>query len=380
MKYIFHVSPNLKGKASTQNIMRDLTIALLAVFACSVIYYGTALGWNVAGHELLLLACALVTAFLCEFLYAKITKQEPVPFIKNSFGWVTAIILTMMCTVNVTVYAVIIATAFAIVFGRLLFGGFGSNIFNPAAVGRAVIFAAFTGASTDLLTSATPVTEISTSFHWLPGNTQMVNAFLEQYGGFGGLFLGTHGGAIGETFILAILIAGAFLIWRNVIDWRIPTVYFGTIFVLTAFIAVLTGLEPYNGIPAVLWYPALHLLTGGVVFGGVFMLTDPVTNPVSPAGRVLFALGCGILTVLIRLKANLPEGCLYSILLMNMFTPMIEQAFDGKQLAVVKKAMITTAVVAVLGLASCFYVSATVEPVYHLTSSASQTTEEETNS
>lgn len=379
MKFIFHVSPNLKGKASTQNIMRDLTIALLAVFACSVIYYGTACGWNVAGHELLLLACALITAFVCEFLYAKITKQEPVPFIKNSFGWVTAIILTMMCTVNVTVYAIIIATAFAIIFGRLLFGGFGSNVFNPAAVGRAVIFAAFTGASTDLLTSATPVTEISTTFHWLPGSTAMVNAFINQYGGWSGLLLGTHGGAIGETFILAILIAGVFLIWRNVIDWRIPTVYFLTIFVMTAFIAVLTGLEPYNGIPAVLWYPALHLLTGGVVFGGIFMLTDPVTNPVSPAGRVLFALGCGILTVLIRLKANLPEGCLYSILLMNMFTPMIEQSFDGPQLKVVRKAIITTAVVAVLGLASCFYVSATAEPVYYRAEGA-YAAAEETNS
>ena len=364
MKFIFHVSPNMKGKQTTQHIMRDLTIALLAVFACSVIYYGTAFGWNVAGHEILLLVCALVTAFICEFLFAKITKQDWKPFIQNSFGWVTAIILTMMCTVNVTAYAIIIATIFAIVVGRLLFGGFGQNIFNPAAVGRAVIFAAFTGASTDLITSATPITNMATSFNWLPGSQAMVNAFVNDYGGWTGLLLGTHAGAIGETFILAILIAGAFLIWRKVIDWRTPVVYFATIAILTAVIALLCGLEPYNGIPAFLWYPALHLLTGGVVFGGVFMLTDPVTNPVSPAGRVLFALGCGILTVLIRLKANLPEGCLYSILLMNMFTPMIEQSFDGKQLEVLKKARIVTAIVAIIGLASCFYISSTEQPVY----------------
>ncbi len=370
MKYVFHVSPNIKGRLTTHNIMRDLMIALAAVFVCSLVYYGSAYGMATALHDVVLLAASLVTTYVCEFLYAKATKQEPKTFIKNSFGCVTALILTMMCTVNVTVYAIIIATVFAIVFGRLLFGGFGQNIFNPAAVGRAVIFAAFTGASTDLLTSATPVSEIATSYHWLPANAEMVDTFVDGFGGWTSMLLGTHGGAIGETFILAILIAGAFLIWRHVIDWRIPTVYFGVRAVLTALIAILTGLESYNGIPAWLWYPAIHLLTGGVVFGGVFMLTDPVTNPTSPAGRVIFATGAAVLTVLIRLKANLPEGCLYSILLMNMFTPMIEQALDGKQLQMVNKARIIAGVLLVLGLASCFYVSATVEPVASLKSSA----------
>lgn len=370
MKFIFHVSPNIKGKLTTQTIMRDLMIALGAVFLCSLVYYGTAYGIQTALQEVLLLVCSLVTTYICEFLFAKATKQDPKVFIKNSFGCVTALILTMMCTVNVTPYAIIIATVFAIVFGRLLFGGFGQNIFNPAAVGRAVIFAAFTGATTDLISSATPITEMATSFHWLPANAEMVDTFVDSFGGWSSLLLGTHGGAIGETFILAILIAGAFLIWRRVIDWRIPVVYFGVIFIMTAFIAVLTGLESYNGIPAFLWYPALHLLTGGVVFGGVFMLTDPVTNPTSPAGRVIFATGAAVLTVLIRLKANLPEGCLYSILLMNMFTPMIEQTLDGKQLQVLNKARIIAAAVLVLGLASCFYVSATVEPVASLKSSA----------
>jgi electron transport complex protein RnfD len=179
---------------------------------------------------------------------------------------------------------------------------------------------------------------------------------------------------------LAILLVGAFLIWRKVIDWRTPVVYLGSIAVLTACIAIFSGLESWNGIPAFLWYPALHLLTGGVIFGAVFMLTDPVTNPTSPAGRVVFALGAAVLTVLIRLKGNLPEGCLYSILLMNMFTPMIESALDGKQLEVKKKAYIISGCLAALGLALTLYISASVEPVAALASSATSAATESASS
>ena len=100
MKYVFHVSPNIKGRLTTHNIMRDLMIALLAVFACSLVYYGTAFGFETALHEVALLAASLITTYVCEFLYAKATKQDPKLFIKNSFGCVTALILTMMCTVN----------------------------------------------------------------------------------------------------------------------------------------------------------------------------------------------------------------------------------------------------------------------------------------
>jgi electron transport complex protein RnfD len=380
MKFSFHVSPSLKGKLTTQSIMRDLTIGLCAVFVCSLMYYGNAYGWNYAGQEILLMACALVTTFVCEALYALITKQKVLPFIKTSFGWVTAIILTLMCPVTITPYALIIATAFAIIFGRLVFGGFGNNIFNPAAVGRAVIFAAFATASTDLVTGATPLTTLSTTYHELPANGEMLQTFLDQFGGWTGLLLGTHPGAMGETFALAILLVGAFLIWRKVIDWRTPVVYLGSIAVLTACIAIFSGLESWNGIPAFLWYPALHLLTGGVIFGAVFMLTEPVTNPTSPAGRVVFALGAAVLTVLIRLKGNLPEGCLYSILLMNMFTPMIESALDGKQLEVKKKAYIISGCLAALGLALTLYISASVEPVAALASSATSAATESASS
>jgi Na+-translocating ferredoxin:NAD+ oxidoreductase subunit D len=363
MKFTFHVSPSIKNTLSTQRIMAELTASLLVVFVVACVFYGIHYGANVALQAILLLACSLITTLVCEFAFAKIMKKDVKSFLKNSFGWVTSIIFTLMVPVTMIPYAVIIATAFAIIFGKLLFGGFGQNIFNPAAVGRAVIFAAFTGVSTNIITSATPTTVMASTYNWLPANATVLEAFLDQFGGFTGLALGTYAGAIGETCTILILIIGVILSVRQIIDWRVPVVYLGTIFVLTAVIALISGIGSYHGIPAVIWYPVLHLVTGGVVFGGVFMLTDPVTSPTSASGRVMFAMGAAIITVLIRMKANLPEGCLYSILLMNMFTPYIESLFDGKQLDLVKKSKIGFICLAIIGLAISFYAASSIEKV-----------------
>lgn len=363
MKYVFHVSPNLHSKNSTQHIMRDLTIGLGVVFLCSLIYYGTSYGMNYALQAVLLLLCSLATALVCEAVYAKATKKDIKSFITHSFSWVTCLIMVMMCTIDTSPYAIIVATFFAVAVGRLMFGGFGNNIYNPAAVGRAVIFASFSGAVTSLTTSATPVGVLADTFRWLPGSAQALDSFLNAYGGWGNLFLGFYPGAIGETFTLAIVLVGIFLIVRNVIDWRVPVAYLGTIFIVAALIAVIAGIEPWHGIPAFLWYPCLHLLVGGVVFGGFFMLTDPVTMPTVPAGRVFFAMCAGILTMLIRMKGNFVEGCLYSILIMNTFTPLIEQMFDRPQLTQIKKAWIVCLCTLLAAAGIAFYAAKTIRPV-----------------
>lgn len=370
MKFTFHVSPNIKDRFSTQRIMWELTGGLMVIFVISCIYYGTSHGMNYAMQAIILLASSLITTLVCEAIFALCTKKKPLDYIKTSFGWVTSIILTMMVPISMTPYALIIATACCIVLGKLLFGGFGNNIFNPAAVGRAIIFASFMGATTDLVTSATPTTVIASTYNWLPATSSVLDTFLEQFGGFMGLALGTYPGAIGETFSIAIILVGIYLAFRQVIDWRVPVTYLGGIFVLTAIVALLTGIESYHGIPGFIWYPVLHLLTGGVIFGGVFMLTDPVTSPTSAGGRVIFALGAAVLTVLIRLKANLPEGCLYSILLMNLFTPMIENALDGKQLEIKKKVWTGFICIAIVGLGVSFYAASSIEPVTKIESEA----------
>lgn len=378
MKFNFHVSSNLKAKQTTQKIMRDLTIGLLVVFVASVVYYATSWSGRYAMQCVILLVSSLVTTLVCEAVFAKIMKQNILKSLKNSFGWITSLILVMMVPINTQVYAIIVSTAFAIIFGKLLFGGFGQNIFNPAAVGRATIFAAFSGATTNLFTGATPTATIASTYNWMPSTASALDAFLGQFGGFGGLAIGTYPGAIGETFTLLILVVGIVLCLRNVIDWRVPVMYLGTIFVMTAVIAVLSGFESYHGIPSFIWYPLLHLLTGGVAFGAVFMLTDPVTSPTSASGRTLFAMGAAILTVLIRVTANLPEGCLYSILLMNMFTPMIESALDGKQLEVKKKAIKGFICFAILGLAVSVFASASVKPVSVASNTTTIVEQEET--
>lgn len=363
MKFNFHVSPSLKGNLTTKEIMKELTLGLLLVFVLAVFYYASAYGSRYALQAILLLVCSLVTTLVCEFLFAKIRKRDTKKEIQNSFGWVTAIILTLMVPISTRPYALIISTAFAIIFGKMLFGGFGHNIFNPAAVGRAVIFATFTGASTNLVTSATPTALVANSYGWVPANADALDGFLSQVGGWSSLFLGTYPGALGETFTIAIVLIGIFLIVRKIIDWRVPVVYLGTIFVMTAIVAIITGVGSYHGIPGFIWYPVLHLILGGVVFGAFFMLTDPVTSPTSAAGRTIFALGAGILTVLIRLTGNLPEGCLYSILLMNMMTPLIESLLDGKQLDILKKAKHGFIYLALVGLAITIFAACSVHPV-----------------
>lgn len=368
MKFTFNASPNLRQKQSTKQIMLELMIGLLVVFVFSLIYYNQAYGFDYMLQAVKLMVVSLVVALVTELAYAFFMKKDKKfdaayikGFLGGSFGWITAIILTLMCPISIKPYALGVSTFFAIFFAKLLFGGFGNNIFNPAAVGRAIVFATFMGATTDVVTSVTPTTMIASDFNWLVTNPEMITKMMGELGGLGTLFTGWYPGAIGETSALVILLVGIVLSIRHVIDWRVPAVYLGSIFVLTACIALMRGVAGYEGIPGFIWYPLVHVLTGGVVFGAVFMLTDPVTSPTSAQGRCIFALGAAIITVLIRVKANLPEGCLYSILMMNMLTPMIEKGLEGKQLALRKKARIIFSVVAVIGLASVLLAGSVIE-------------------
>ncbi len=368
MKFVFNASPNLRQKQSTKQIMLELMIGLLVVFAFSLFYYHQAYGMKYVMQAVKLLVISLAVALITETAWAFFMRKGAKfdfayikKFLGGSFGWITAIILTLMCPISISPYALGVATFFAIFFAKLVFGGFGNNIFNPAAVGRAVIFATFVGAATDVVTSATPTTVIANDFNWLVVNPEMITEMFDQIGGLQTLFTGWYPGAIGETSALVILLVGAVLAIRKVIDWRVPVIYLGSIFVLTLAIALMRGVGSYGDIPGFIWYPLLHLLTGGVMFGAVFMLTDPVTSPTSAQGRCIFALGAAILTVLIRIKANLPEGCLYSILLMNMLSPMIEKSLSGKQLALRKKAAIIFTAVAAVGLGSVLLAANVIE-------------------
>lgn len=357
MKFTFSASPNLRQKNSTKRIMLELTIALAVVYAFSLVYYQMEYGTTYLLQAVILMATSLIVTFVTETLWALMTKQNVKKFIASSFGWVTAIILTLMCPIDIQPYALGVATFFAILVGRLVFGGFGQNIFNPAAVGFAIIFASFAGSKVaDVVTAATPTTIIANEFNWLTVNPTMIDSLLLKVDGLQTLLTGWYPGALGETSTLLLLIVGVVLAIRKVIDWRVPTIYLGSIFVLSSCLAIFSGMSNW------FWYPIFHVCVGGAVFGAIFMLTDPVTSPTTNQGRCIFALGAGIITVLIRVLANSPEGCMYSILIMNMLTPAIEKAMSGKQLELRKKTWVILGVISLLGIGSMFLANMVIEP------------------
>lgn len=357
MKFAFRVSPNLRQKQSTKRMMAELTIALLVVYAFSLFYYFKEFGSEYALQAVLLMVTALAVTFVTEIVWALFKKENIKKYLTSSFGWITAIILTLMCPIDTQLYALGIATFFAIFIGRILFGGFGQNIFNPAAVGFAIIFASFAGAKVaDVATGATPISTMAANYNWLTLNETMISSLLDKFDGLWNLFLGWYPGGLGETSTLLLLIIGVVLAIRKVIDWRVPTIYLGSIFVLSAALAVFSGMSNW------LWYPIFHVCSGGVAFGAVFMLSDPVTSPTTKQGKCVFALGAGIITVLIRVLANAPEGCMYSILIMNMLTPAIDQAFSGKQRALLKKSWISLILIGVTGLGSMYLANMAITP------------------
>ena len=356
MKLKYNAAPNYRCELSTKRIMNELLIGLLVVYAFSLYYYST-LGSAYLVQALLIMVVSVVSCVATEVVWALVTKKNVKEFLSSSFPYITGVILALMVPIQTSLYAILISSVLCILFGKLVFGGFGQNIFNPAAFGRAIIFAAFAGLTTktvDIVTSVTPTTLMASTYHWFVTDSALVSELMEAVGGLSNLAVGMYSGALGETSAILIAIVAVVLALRKVIDWRIPVVYVGGVFVITAIMALVFGMG--------MWYPFYHILTGGLMFGAVFMATDPVTSPTSATGRTIFALGCAILTVLIRVKANLPEGVLYSILIMNALTPMIERFCDCEQVAGAKKALMSFIGVGVVGCGACLLALSTVTP------------------
>ena len=338
MKFGFKPSPNYRSEQSTTGIMADLTICLLAVLAFAAVWYGMSYGFAYGLRVVLMAVFSTAAALATEAVYFKIIGKSPKE-VFHSYGWVTAIILTLITKINVSYYAVIVATVIAVVFGKLVFGGFGQNVFNPAAFGEALIMNSF-GSSTaaDIVTGATPVTEMASN-GWMLSSSEM-STFLAKFGGLGGMLIGNYTSVIGASCALLIIACGAFLIWREDIDWHTTAAYLVVVFVISLIVGLAKG--------AGFTFALFNLLSGGVLFGAVFMLTDPVTSPISIPGRVVFAVGAACLTLIIRWKANLPDGVLFSILLMNMLTPAIDKVFSGNQIKEAKKFTKYTAVISAI--------------------------------
>ncbi len=348
MKFTFKPSPNYRNQVSTSDIMRYVTEALICVVVYSAVSYGTQFGLQYAIRVVLMTVCAVVASLLTEAIYFKMIKSKNIwKDVCHSYGWITGMIIVLITKIDVSYYAIFVSTVIAIVFGKLVFGGFGQNIFNPAAFGAALIMNSFGSSvdakvTTDVLSGATPLTSMSTQ-GWASNGT-VLSSVISEFGGIGSMLIGNYATVIGGSCAILLILAGVYLIYRKAIDPRLSVTYFVTVFV----ISLITGLIHGSGIQ----FAIFNLLVGGVLFCGVFMITDPVTTPVSIPGKYLFAVCAGCLTLLIRWKASLPDGALFSILLMNMLTPAIDKACDGSQIKdagkLKKNVLIISAIVVVI--------------------------------
>ena len=326
MEYKFKATPMARRPLTTEHIMLRLLIGLLIVYGFGL-YNAYLINVGCLINAILLLIVSLAVGTATEIVFALVTKQNPLTFLRKSFHYITCLILVLTVPPYTSLYAMAIATFVALFFGKLVFGGFGQNVFNPAGIGRAIIATSFAGKVTaDAITSPTIATAFA-GMNWV-GDARNYLTLLYNYNGLGSILLGRCTGAIGESFIVVIAV-GILLALTDVIDWRIPATYIGIIFVGSWIIGINHGL----GIDYALAFTA----SGGVAFGGVFMLTDPVTNPQTRPGKIVFAAIAALLTVLIRFLGNLPEGVVFSILLVNILAPAIDIIFSSKQVVAYKR-------------------------------------------
>ena len=276
--------------------MLDVIIALLPAAIAGVIIFGAkALG---------VIAACVITAVVSEALFNLIVHKQQT--VGDLSAVVTGLLLALNLSTNVAIWQCVVGTVFAIVVVKCLFGGLGKNFANPAITGRVFMLLAFSSvaggakpAVVELVSSATPLELLAQGAEDAPGLME--------------LFLGLHGGAIGETCCLALLLGFAWLLFRRVIKWHVPVIFIGTVFVLYL---VFTGS----------FQMALaEILAGGLFIGAIFMATDYVTSPITLKGKMVFALGCGLVTFIIRYFCAYPEGVSFSILAMNILTPYIEK-------------------------------------------------------
>ena len=304
-KLIATSSPHIRSEESVNKVMLDVIIALLPAMIASVYYFGM--------NSVKIIAASVVSAVLTEAVIQKIMKKKIT--VTDLSAVLTGILLAFNLPSTVPIWIPVIGSAFAIAIGKQVFGGLGNNFINPALAGRAMLMASWPSIMTtwinpfgsvlsqnaDTVSAATPMAIIIDTASGLPLPP------------ISDLVLGRIPGCLGETSAALLIIGGIYLIMRKVISWKIPAAYIGTV----AVVAFITQ----GNITEV----GYHVFGGGRMLGAIFMATDYASSPVTQKGKIIFGIGAGLLTMLIRLKGALPEGVSYSILFMNVATPLIEK-------------------------------------------------------
>lgn len=299
-KLIATSSPHLKSGESVQGIMLDVIIALMPAMVGSVYFFGI--------NALKLIFISVVSSVIFEALAQKAFKS-PVT-INNLSAVVTGILLAFNLPATAPWWIPVVGSAFAIIIVKQFFGGLGSNFMNPALAARAMLLTSWPAIMTNFVEPGADAVSKATPLAIMKSGVSNVGADLPT---LKDMFVGNIGGCLGETSALLLLIGAAYLLIKRVINWRTPTAYIVTTIIMLLLFGVETELIPY------------HILSGGLILGAFYMATDYSSSPVTPLGQIVFGIGAGFLTALIRIKGGYPEGVSYSILLMNIATPLIEK-------------------------------------------------------
>lgn len=321
-QFIVAPSPHIHGSFSTQRLMLDVIIALIPAWAVSIFFFG----WGALVTTLV----AVGACILFEFLIQKYLIKGP-NTIGNLSAIVTGMLLAFNLPTNISPLLVVLGSLISIAVAKMSFGGLGSNLFNPALVGRVFLLISFPVQMTswpapilsrahyvDAVTGATPLAIVKEAIK----AGKPVSEVMGSIPSYLDLFIGNMGGSLGEVSAVALLLGFIYLLVRKVITWHIPVTIIATV---TVFAGALWLANPEKYVD-----PLFHLLTGGIMLGAIFMATDYVTSPMSHKGMIYYAIGIGVLTILIREFGAYPEGVSFAILLMNGATPLINKYVKPK--------------------------------------------------
>ncbi len=322
-------SPHNYGSDSVSKIMYRVIIALVPAFAVSLVFFG--LG------ALIVTAVAIVSCVVFEFLIAKYLLKTK-PTVWDGSAILTGLLLAFNVPSNLPIWIIIIGALVAIGIGKMSFGGLGKNPFNPALVGRVFLLISFPVQMTswpvagdsrwaylDATTGATPLGMLKEGLM----NGKPLSELMDGVPEYSQLFIGNMAGSLGEISALALLIGGLYLLWKKVITWHIPGSILLTVF---AFTGIMYLIDPEQYMD-----PVFHLLAGGMLLGALYMATDMVSSPMTAKGQIIFGIGIGVLTCVIRLFGAYPEGMSFAILIMNAFVPLLDKYIKPKRFGEVQK-------------------------------------------
>ena len=317
-------SPHIHGDSSVKKIMYTVVMAMVPAMLVSVYFFGL--------DALRVLLISSLACLFFEWLIQKYLIKGPVT-INDGSALITGILLAFNVPSNLPVWILIVGAFISIGMGKMSFGGLGKNPFNPALVGRVFLLISFpvqmtswpepkllfgSITSTDAMGGATPLGFLKEGL-----KNKTVPELMKDMPDYAMELIGFMGGSLGEVSVIALLLGAIYLLAKKVITWEIPTAYIGSVIIFTGILWLVN--------PDMYISPVFHLLTGGLILGAFYMATDMVSSPISSKGQILFGIGCGVITILIRIWGAYPEGVSFAILIMNAFTPLINRGFKPKR-------------------------------------------------